>query len=41
VLEAGKGAVDPRATLEKMRDSVDAFVERRRKYLLYEEGGRP
>jgi uncharacterized protein YbbC (DUF1343 family) len=41
VLEAGKGGVDPRTTLEKMRDSVDAFVERRRKYLLYEEGGRP
>jgi len=41
VLEAGKGAVDPQTTLEKMRGSVEAFVEGRRKYLLYEEGGRP
>ncbi|MDP8979402.1 MAG: DUF1343 domain-containing protein [Acidobacteriota bacterium] len=40
VLDAGKSGVDPRTTVEKMREPVDAFLERRRKYLLYEEGGR-
>ncbi len=36
VIAAGKAAVDPRTTVQKMEDSVAAFVKRRAKYLLYE-----
>ena len=35
VIAAGKAAVDPRTTVEKMEDSIAAFVKRREKYLLY------
>ena len=36
VIAAGKAAADPRTTVQKMEDSVAAFVKRRAKYLLYE-----
>ena len=35
VIAAGKSAVDPRTTVQKMEDSLAAFVKRREKYLLY------
>ncbi|MBV8817016.1 MAG: DUF1343 domain-containing protein, partial [Acidobacteriaceae bacterium] len=36
VVEAGKRAADPKATLEGMNQSLADFLERRQKYLLYE-----
>jgi uncharacterized protein YbbC (DUF1343 family) len=35
VIEAEKTGVDPRTTIEKMRPSIEEFVSRRAKYLLY------
>jgi uncharacterized protein YbbC (DUF1343 family)/CubicO group peptidase (beta-lactamase class C family) len=35
VLAAGKADVDPRTTVQKMEDSLAAFLSRREKYLLY------
>ncbi len=35
VIEAGKANLDPRATVQKMEDSLASFVSRREKYLLY------
>jgi len=35
VIQAGKDGADPRTVLENMRDGVEQFVERRRKYLIY------
>jgi uncharacterized protein YbbC (DUF1343 family) len=35
VIAAGKNAVDPRTTVQKIEESLAAFVERRGKYLLY------
>ena len=36
VIAAEKAGVDPQTTVEKMEDSVAAWVEKRRKYLLYQ-----
>jgi uncharacterized protein YbbC (DUF1343 family)/CubicO group peptidase (beta-lactamase class C family) len=36
VIQAEEGGVDPRKTVEKMENSVAAWVEKRRPYLLYE-----
>jgi uncharacterized protein YbbC (DUF1343 family)/CubicO group peptidase (beta-lactamase class C family) len=35
VIAAGKNGVDPRTTLQKIDESLAAFVQRREKYLLY------
>jgi uncharacterized protein YbbC (DUF1343 family)/CubicO group peptidase (beta-lactamase class C family) len=35
VIAAGKGAIDPRTTVQKMQDALEAFVKLREKYLLY------
>jgi uncharacterized protein YbbC (DUF1343 family) len=35
VVERGKAAADPRETVQKMEDSLAAFVGKREKYLLY------
>ena len=35
VIVAGKAAVDPRATVQKMEDSLAPFLSKREKYLLY------
>jgi uncharacterized protein YbbC (DUF1343 family) len=35
VIAAGKSAVDPRTTVQKMQDALAAFVKLREKYLLY------
>jgi uncharacterized protein YbbC (DUF1343 family)/CubicO group peptidase (beta-lactamase class C family) len=35
VVEAGKAGIDPRTTVQKMEDSLAAFLGRREKYLLY------
>jgi len=35
VIEAGKANLDPRATVQKMEDSLASFLSRREKYLLY------
>lgn len=35
VIAAGKGAIDPRTTVQKMQDALAAFVKLREKYLLY------
>ena len=35
VIAAGKDAVDPRTTVQKMEDSLAAFIRQREKYLLY------
>jgi uncharacterized protein YbbC (DUF1343 family) len=35
VIEAGKNAVDPRTTVQKMEESLAGFLRRREKYLLY------
>ena len=35
VIAAGKSAVDPRTTVQKMQDSLAAFMKLREKYLLY------
>ncbi|MGI8746290.1 MAG: exo-beta-N-acetylmuramidase NamZ domain-containing protein [Bryobacteraceae bacterium] len=35
VIDAGKNAIDPRITVQRMEDSVKAFVGQREKYLLY------
>ena len=35
VIKAMKAGEDPRAIVDKMQDEITAFVERRKKYLLY------
>jgi uncharacterized protein YbbC (DUF1343 family)/CubicO group peptidase (beta-lactamase class C family) len=35
VIEAGRNAVDPRITVQKMQDALATFEKRREKYLLY------
>jgi hypothetical protein len=35
VIVAGKAAVDPRETVQKMEDSLAPFLRKREKYLLY------
>jgi uncharacterized protein YbbC (DUF1343 family)/CubicO group peptidase (beta-lactamase class C family) len=35
VIEAGKADLDPRATVQKMEDSLASFLSRREKYLIY------
>src|ERR1700681_266562 len=35
VIEAGRNAVDPRITVQKMQDALATFERRREKYLLY------
>jgi uncharacterized protein YbbC (DUF1343 family) len=35
VIAAGKAGTDPRTTVQKMEDSLAAFLQQREKYLLY------
>jgi uncharacterized protein YbbC (DUF1343 family)/CubicO group peptidase (beta-lactamase class C family) len=40
-IQAGKSAIDPRTTLQKIAPDVQAFLDKRRKYLLYKETSTP